>query len=146
MESSQHIRSMAISSDGKYLAMEDFSTYPNIVILDLDTHENNTLEAYTDSAICMFVNIYFEKDSHVLVSVCDTRITRWHLDTEEKEVYNNAQWVCANGKSHIKIVLKDGMVQLINHLSDSELIHTFNERFKSRSFSNLEKMKYYLID
>ncbi len=146
VESSQHIRSMAISSDGKYLAMEDFSTYPNIVILDLDTHENNTLEAYTDSAICMFVNIYFEKDSHVLVSVCDTRITRWHLDTEEKEVYNNAQWVCANGKSHIKIVLKDGMVQLINHLSDSELIHTFNKRFKSRSFSNLEKMKYYLID
>ena len=145
VERQHHVKSMAISPDGKYLAMETVSC-PNIFILNLKTREEYTLDRYTDSDISMSVNMYFEKTDNVLVSVCDTGITRWFLETGEKEVYNNAQWVCANGMKPIKALLKDGRIRLMNHISDDEMIRVYNERFKLRSLTDEEKQKYYLTD
>lgn len=145
VEVKHHVRSMAISSDGKYLAMENVFN-PQIYILNLETQEEYTLDRYTDSDTNGFVNIYFENNSHNLVTVCITGIIRWLLDEGKKEVYKNAQWVCAKVESDITVVLNDGRIQFRKYIPDNELISTFNKRYKSRSLNDTERLKYYIED
>ena len=73
-------------------------------------------------------------------------VRRWLLDEGKKEVYKNAQWVCAKVESDITVVLNDGRIQFRKYIPDNELISTFNKRYKSRSLNDTERLKYYIED
>ena len=138
-----YVRSIAVSSDNKYVALE--SPYmPHIMIVNLETKETFTLERYSDSNMTDRISLYFEDDGHVLISVCDTNISRWLLDRGTRQVFKNASQIYANG--NIIAELKNGSIQLKTDSIDQELIDELRERFSLRSLTNEEKTKYFLDD
>ena len=143
VEVTYYVRSIAASSDNKYVALE--SPYmPHIMIVNLETKEEFTLERYSDSNMTDRVTLYFEDNSHVLVSICDTNISRWLLDTRKRQVFKNATQVSSNGS--VVVELKNGTIQFRTNMSDQELLDDLRNRFSQRSLTNEEKSRYFLDD
>ena len=140
-----YVRSLAVSPDNKYVAMESPSM-PYIMIVNLETDEEFTLDRYSESDITDRVLMYFEDKGHVLVSVCDTNISRWFLDSGKRQVFKNASQICANGDGSLIAELKNGTIQLKTNLPDQDLIDELRTRFSQRSFTDEEKSRYFLDD
>ena len=143
MEVIGNIRSVAVSPDGKYAAMENAFS-PDITVVNLDTGEDIILKRYSDSDVTPFVKIHFENSGHVLVSTCDTNTTRWFIDTGEKTVYKGAEQVCVGG--NIAVTVMDGTIQMKTDMPVQELIDMTRERFGTRSLTDEEKRTYHLTD
>lgn len=138
-----HYRCIVVSPDGKYAAFD--SPYSlNILIIDLETDKRWTLERYSDSDITTWVKIYFEDSGHVLVSSCDTKTTRWFLDTGEKIVYKKADHLFGNENG--AVVIEQGTLKMTSNTPAQEMIDKTRELFKDREFTDEEKNTFYLMD
>ena len=138
-----YFRNIAVSPDGKYAALESpFSL--NIVIINLETGKEWSLERYSDSDITPFVKIYFEESGHVLVSSCDTSITRWFLETGEKISYKNAEHI--SGTEHKAATIEKGTLKITSNAPIQDMIDKTRELFKDREFTEEEKQTFYLSD
>lgn len=138
-----YFRSLAVSPDNKYMALES-PTMPHITIMNLETKEDFVLDQYSDSDVTDRVSMYFEEKDHVLVSSCDTNVSRWLLDTGQRQIFKKTTQVSGRGAGGVVAELKNGTIQIKSNLSDQELITEMNDRFSTRSFTEEEKKRYFL--
>lgn len=138
-----NVRSIVISPDGKYVALESaYST--DIHVIDMEKGKDWNLGRYSNSDVTPFVQIFFEDSGHVLVSSCNTNITRWFLDTGEKIVYKNAEHIF--GTEHKAATIEKGTLKITSNAPIQDMIDKTRELFKDREFTEEEKQTFYLSD